>query len=478
MATSNKKALNAGAWYVFSNFLIKGINILITPIITRLITPAEFGIFNTYRAMLGIMTVIVTLNVLASVQIARYDYLDDDEYNRYISAILSLSVLGVIIGYIAYKIIRLFTGPLLDMPDYLMDFMFLNILFTEGFQIWQSKNRAEMRYKIFVFLAILVAIVSPILSVSLVSLQETNKYIGYILGTQLPLMLLGLYVFFYFFKNYRTFVHKEHWHYALSISLPLIPHALSNNLLAQADQVLINTYRGANEVGLYSLAYSYSAVLLTIWNSLNQAWAPWFYAKMTDQAYGEIKRFVKPYTVLFSTFFLAMIAIGPEALKIFGPPEYQDGVWVIAPVLLGLYFQFAYSLYVNIEIYLKRTKYISFGTMGAALLNVLLNILLIPSFGFIGAAYTTLLGYIFLFLVHFYTANYFMGKDVIGNKFIGRWSIFMVAITGGFIGLTNYIVIRYLFALVIIAIMLVRYKTSLQKIIDLVFDKLRKKRGH
>ena len=69
---SGGQALKAGSWYVFSNFLIKGVGIFTTPIITRLINPTEYGIYNTYKSTLVIMSIIGTLNILTSIAVARF----------------------------------------------------------------------------------------------------------------------------------------------------------------------------------------------------------------------------------------------------------------------------------------------------------------------------------------------------------------------------------------------------------------------
>src|SRR5699024_9155944 len=354
----------------------------------------------------------------------------------------------------------------LDIPMLLIDFMYFNILLTNTFDVLQTKHRSQLKYKQFVFFSLLVSIVAPILSIILVSLQDSNKYIGYVLGTNLPIMIIGVALYYVIFKQGKTFYNKEYWKFALNISLPLIPHSLSNNILSQSDRVLISTYRNATEVGLYSLAYSYSAILMTIWNALNQAWAPWFYGEMNNENYKLIQKIVKPYTVLFSMMFIGMLALGPEALKVFGSAEYQDGVRVIPPVLLGLYFQFSYSLYVNIEIYLKQTKYISIGTVMAAVLNIVLNILVIPTYGYIGAAYTTLIGYIFLYLVHYYMSNKILeGADVIGNKFILFWSLFMVAISFIFNFLTDYLIVRYILLVAIFSVILILFRKEIPEVI-------------
>lgn len=475
-SNSNATALKAGGWYVFSNFLVKGVGIFTTPIITRMINPVEFGVYSTYRSLLLIMTILLSLNVVTSIAIARYDHDSEEEFNDYISSVVTLSSLAITVLFILLRIFIAFFGNPFAMPVPLIDFMYFNIMLVNVYDIMQTKHRSEMKYKQFVMYSLFVSLIAPLLSIFLINLQQTDKFYGYVLGTQLPIMLIALFLTYQLYRDGRQYFNRDYWKYSLSISVPLIPHSLSNNILSQSDRIIINYFKGAAQVGLYSLAYSYSAVLMTIWNALNQAWAPWFYGQMKEKNYQDIQRFVKPYTILFSILFLGMLMLGPEALKIFGPAEYQEGVWIIPPVLLGLYFQFTYSLYVNIEIYLKKTSFISVGTMIAAAVNIVLNLLIIPSFGFIGAAYTTLIGYVFLFAIHYFMANRMMDKqDVIGNDFIIKWSIFMVlaAVIFGF--LTHYIVARMLVGMLIFGLIALIYRKQLAAMIEFITQQVKKR---
>ena len=93
--------------------------------------------------------------------------------------------------------------------------------------------------------------------------------------------------------------------------------------------------------------------------------------------------------------------VAPELLLIMGGNEYLETKYVIPPVMIGYVFQFVYSLYVNIEFYHKKQKNIAFGTIIACVINIILNYILIPRFGYIAAAYTTLIGYISLYVIHY-----------------------------------------------------------------------------
>ncbi len=100
-----------------------------------------------------------------------------------------------------------------------------------------------------------------------------------------------------------------------------------------------------------------------------------------------------------------------------GGTAYMEAIYVVPPVVIAYAFQVVYSLYVNIEFFSKKQKYIALGTTIAAIVNIVLNIVFIPIFGYLAAAYTTLAGYILLFFIHFYFVNKMKKTEWYDTKF-------------------------------------------------------------
>ena len=464
MKNTNKLALKAGGWYIISNFLLKGIAIFTTPIFTRLLSPNDFGVTNTYTSWLGIMTIIGTLDIYSCVQIARHDY-SDEEINSFLSSILTLSTVSVILLYILIKLLGSTAIDLIGLPSGLVDIMFLEVLFTNAFTIMQTKQRAYLKYKQFVIFSALIAVLSPLFSIILINLQESELYYGKIIGNAIPRLIVSIFIYIYIIKKGKSFVNLDHWKYALLISVPLIPHHLAGNILNHFDKIMINKYAGSADTGLYSLGYSYALILSVAWTSFNQAWVPWFYSKMKEENISDIKKFVKPYTILFTMIFIFMIVIGPEAIKVFGPKEYWSSRWVIPPVLLGIFFQFMYSLFVNIEFYMKKTQFIAIGTILAAVLNFGLNFFFIPRFGYISAAYTTLAGYLLLFILHYLISKKWLNEDIYNEKFLFSWTLSICAITSLIIIFYENITIRYGIAIILYVFLFSKYRKYLKDLI-------------
>ena len=461
-------ALKAGVWYLVCNFLLKGISFITTPIFTRLLTASDFGYTATYSSFSSIFTVLATLDLYSCIQISKQDFKEDN--NKFVSSVLSLSSTFVIIFYILLKVYIHYIDNFTALPEYLIDVMFLNIFFTNAFTLMQTQHRAYLKYKQVVVFTLLMTISSIILGMIFVVNMNENKFIGRIAGMVVPSVVISLYAMISIYAKGRCLYKREYWKYALMISVPLIPHHLSGNILSNFDRIMINKYCGSSDTGLYSLAYNCGAIMQMVWSSFNGAWMPWFYDTLAKDDVGSIRKAVKPYSVIFTVFVIGVITVGPEIIKILGPEEYWESKWIIPPVVLGIYCQFLYSLYVNVEFYNKKTSKIAIVTICAAAANVILNYIFIPVYGYIAAAYTTLAGYAIMFAAHYVISTRMEKRDLFDKKFIFGSLAVTIVITITATLLYRTVIIRYAVFAIIALIICIVYR-------ELIFNFIRKKIG-
>ena len=159
-----------------------------------------------------------------------------------------------------------------------------------------------------------------------------------------------------------------------------------------------------------------------------------------------IRKNSKIYISVFMGLLAGVYLIAPELIWILGGEQYYEAKYVMPPVILACSFQFIYGMYVNIEIFAKQTFTISFGTLGAAMLNLYLNQWLIPRYGYIAAAYTTTVGYFVLLLFHYGIVRVFIKEnaDLYDKKFIVIVILLMVMLSCVSLVLYKYDFFRYL----------------------------------
>ena len=168
---------------------------------------------------------------------------------------------------------------------------------------------------------------------------------------------------------------------------------------------MIKQFCGASDTAFYSLAYSCAMIPIMLGTATNVAWSPWSSEQIYKSKFETVRKASYYYILGFYLIVLAMFLLGPEVIFIMGGKKYASALYVMPPVVMGAAFQFLYNLYVALEQFAKKTVGMAFGTAAAALINIVLNFILIPRYGYIAAAYTTLFGYMCLLIIHFFLAR-------------------------------------------------------------------------
>lgn len=397
VVTDEKKVLKASVWYLISNILVRGIGFLTTPIFTRLMSQYEYGQYNAILSWSSILLVICTLDLATSVARAKYEFYE--EINEYLSSILILSNISTTVFYIVVEINADFFIKFFGMDMLYIRILFIYFLFFPSFDFLRAKQRIYGEYKGATILSLAGTAASTLASVALVCLMQ-DRLFGRAIGQFGAFIIIGGFLWNFILLRGRSFKWK-YCKYALTISVPLIVHNLSGMLLSNSDRIIIKELCGEEQVALYSLAYTVAMVTSIVLSSLNQAWNPWLFDSLYLNCSEKVRKYSSLYTYLFLAAMIGIMMIVPEIVLIMGGKNYYEARFVMAPVIAGVMFQFVYTMYVNIELYLKRTIEISVGTMIAAIINIALNYLLIPVYGYIAAAYTTLIGYAVLAVIHF-----------------------------------------------------------------------------
>ena len=448
----NNNALKAGVWYTLSNFFVKGIIFLTTPIFTRLMSVEDIGLFSNISAWVSILCIVATFEIYSSVSIARFEY--KDKLDEYISSSLILGSIITLLFYIITIIFKDFFMNLFSVNFTQLNLIYLYLLVYPSVQMLFIKNQIEYNYKSTILISMLNTILSTIFSIIFV-ITCTNKLSGRIYGYFTPLIIICLFVYLYLLKK-NSNISCKYWPYALRISFPLIFHLLAGYLLNSSDKIMITKMISPDANALYSVAYTLSLVVSILWSSMNNAWSPWAYKKMEEKKYDDLKSKSKPYTIFFIIIVYIIMLFSPELMLFFGGKKYCSAIYVIPPVMIGYVFQFVYSLYVNIEFYYKKQKYIAFGTIIACIINIVLNYIFIPKYGYISAAYTTLIGYMCLMFIHYIFVKHMKYDYYYDTCFFTKIFLFSLIYMVCILLLYKFIYVRYTIILLLFCSFLFR----------------------
>ena len=392
---SEKSYKKAGTYYFIGNIFNKGISFLTVPIFTRILSTADYGIVTTYNSWIGILSVIVGFALHMSVRMAAVDYKDKlDDFMSSIILFVTLTSFGIT-AVVASGIKLLH----FDSNIVLVIICMLQAYASATIEDYSNYLMMKYEYKARTALMILPNFISVVLSVYMIKyVLESDLYMGRIIPTAVVTIFFGLVTVCLTLKKGKFRINKEYIKYAMAISAPLILHGIALNILSQSDRIMITSLAGAAQTGIYSLIYNFSMIATVITTTLEGIWVPWFINKLKLNSRDEINVVAKDYINLMTYAMVALILIAPEVVKILANESYWEGISIIPPVVLANYVIFAYSLYVNIEHYYKKTPYITVNTIIAAASNIVLNF--IPRYGYIAAAYTTLASYLISFMLH------------------------------------------------------------------------------
>lgn len=397
--SKNKSISRVVIFNVFGSFVLQGISFFTAPIFTRLLSPADYGITAVYTAWLGIFMLFVGLQTFGSIANARITY-EKNILDAYLSAIITLSFLSFCV---VLSICVLWADQLSNILDIQRNLVILLPIhsfcaFVVNFYTtkWMQFKDVEKN----VIFSVSIAIVSVCISLVFIYFLQEEKYRGKIYGAALPQVLAACIFLGLLYKQGRCLYNKDYWRYCLQLTVPLILHGAGSLILSQSDRIMLKKFIGEESVGIYSVGYSLALIISSIWGALNTSWVPFYYEYKKDNNRELILEKAGRYMTLFSILTMGFLLLAPEVYKIMAPPAYWKGIRLIPLIAVAYYFNFLYAFPGNHEFFYQKTIYISLGTLAAACMNVVLNSLLIPLYGDIGAAAATVVAFVFLFLFH------------------------------------------------------------------------------
>ena len=447
-------AVKASVAYMVVNFLQKGISFLTAPIFTRLLTTSEFGQISIYSSWVEIMAIFAMFNLYSSVyNNGILEYKDDQKCFTF-SVLTSANVLTAAVFFIVW-FINHFVFRFLQISDLLIIFMFFCFIWEPAFEFWKTQQRFAYRYKAICVYTILIMIGSPILAVIGIYIFPAYKVEARIIGAQIINILLGIGCYVLETYRGRLKIKFQYWKYGFLYNLPMLPYAISTYILNCSDRIMLSYLINDAAAGLYSIAYTVASVVSVLWTSINATLTPTIYKRCHNNQIQTLSSLVIPIVTCFGIVCVVIMGLAPEIIRFLAPASYLEGINAVPAIVGGAFFNSVFTMYSNIFWVKKKQNYIMFAGIFAAVLNFVLNLLLIPHFGYMAAGYTTLASY---FLQD--AGIYFLSKKVIGDRVYKREAVFALAAVvlisaSVFPIIYQYVLLRYL---ILIILMIVLWK--------------------
>ena len=465
--------VKAVIWYTACNMAQKAIGVLVVPILTRLFTTSEYGVYSVFISWLEIFEIIVTLRLSAGAYIVGLVKFEDDKY-KYTASLESLTLVITTFFLGIYWIFRDFVNSVTDLDTSLSLLLFGLLYITPIINFWKAWERVANQYIPMVMATLATTFFAPFFGIVLI--LAANGSVNQVIGARVFVeFMVALIITIRFYQLFLCKPKAVYWIYALKTNVPLIPYYLSTTVLNHSDRILIQQIIGKSEAGIYSVAYSVAMIMQLFSSAFNSSLQPWLYKCLKTNKTEEIANTINLATFFVAAVNLAVIYLAPEIVRFFAPKEYYEAIWVIPPITASVLVMYIYQQYINIEFYYEEGKLTAIASIGAAVLNIFLNIVFIPVFGYFAAGYTTLISYLVFAIVHYFFMIKVCKKnnqrqDLLDIKV--QVLVFLVFVFVSIIAMLTYylMVIRYvilLFSLLIV----IRKKEIIFQNIKLIMDK-------
>lgn len=411
-----KKSISMGiAINILASALLKSVAIITAPVTTRILDNEAYGvlsIYNTWSALIGMVAGLSTQGSLTNFRVNS----GEDAYHRYCFNCLSLSVLGHVCTFAFLFLFRQALGNLAGLPAFLMPLMAVSALaqYCVSFMGTYLMIENEAFHHALLGLAVTVfSFGSSLLFVYLGGfgcVTGSGLYLAFLFGSLVTNMSVGAICAIFFWKKGKGAFHGGYMRYCLSISVPLVFHSVAGTVLGSSDRIMLQKISGLAVAGTYSFTYNFACILTSAWYAANAVWTPFYFRYLKERDFSSMKEKKKNFDFLFVILSIGFVLVYPEFFRMLADRRYWGQMKIIPVLVVAFIANHLYSYPANYEAYCEKTTYTAIGSIGAAGLNILLNLLLIPVFGEWGAAGATAASYAALYVFHLIIA-----KKVIGG---------------------------------------------------------------
>ncbi len=389
------------AVYTLAAILNKGLAFLLLPVMTRYLSPADYGIVAMFTVLVGLMRPFVGAMSHAAIN-RQYFEKTREALRSYVAGCLAILPISFALVSI---LVFLFSAQIEKLTQFPATWLWVVVATSTGLfftnvqlTLWQ------VRMKPLPYATMEVGSLLATLGLSLalvVGMGLTWK--GRILGQLVPSVGSGMLCLFLLWRQgcITARIHAADLRHALAFSLPLIPHILGMWAIGMTDRLLIVNMVGLDAAGIYAVGASVATLMYFIIDSFIKAWIPWCFSQLkqgSSETKQRIVRLIYIFDACMIALFLAFSLLVPRVLALIVGKAFSGSGQYISWLALGYAMNGMYKMRCAFLFYSQKTRWLPLVTCGTALANVGFSIILIRRFGAIGAAQGTAAAYAMSFL--------------------------------------------------------------------------------
>jgi len=423
-----KKLLSDTALYGISSIIGRMLNYFLVPLYTTVFATGEYGIVTELYAYTAFFNIIFTYGM----ETAYFRYASKKEENalNIYRIILSSIISSTLFFALLLWIFSGYFAEILEYPVEYLQWLILIVSIDAILAIPYAKLRQEGKAKLFAFTKIANISITIFLNVFFLVicadifegkyLQGFQTYLPYFYDKNLGVgyvflsnLIANAFVFLLLYRSFLAFKFVWNWKKLKPIFLyayPLLFMGLAAMANTMLDKIFLKYYlpegfypekTSLEVLGMYGAVQKLAVFMTLVVQAFRYAAEPFFFSKAEDRQAPELFAKVMHYFVIAGVMILLLVSLNTDILEIIflRREEYREGVFIIPILLLANLFL---GIYFNLSVWYKITDHTYFGTWitaGGAIITVLGNMILIPIFGYLGAALANLLTYFSMSIV-------------------------------------------------------------------------------
>lgn len=412
--------------YIIGSFINKGFRFFLLPIYVAFYSKDDIGLLTIYEALIAGTTMFFNLGLPAGI-VRFYESFEEESKIPYVNSLINFkhALFPLIIGLclvISWLDEWLYVESYILIGAILGGYLQSNLVIPEYFFIASKKALKQRSFTFFKFALLFVVSVVAIL-VFKVSVQELIwvNTVTYLILNFLP----------YLYVQFKGGIEYGIVSETLKYSWFTLPYTIALWGLSFADRLILPYYIPLSELSNYNVAYQISLILTLFAFGFRDAWRSRFFS-IAEQNGGASSHsaVISYYFIGMSLFTTGIMVFRSEIVNLMADNTFELAVELLPVVLIGV-FLYSLTIYViNPLFYKKNNTVLTTVSILSFILNILLNVALIPKYGAWGAAYATVACYgLQLILFIFYTREYLKFKIIRKNL-----SIMIIAILIPFLG--------------------------------------------
>jgi O-antigen/teichoic acid export membrane protein len=389
------------AVYGLGGLVSRILAVLLLPLYTHYLGPRGFGKIETVVALTTVLVIVLRLGISSAFFRFYFDTKDEAQRTLVVRTsfwfTMTMATAGLVVGC-------LLASPLahaLELGDdpWLVRAAFVGLWAQMNYEQLTSLFRVEERSVSFVTASVanvLITVGATVLLVVGLDKGPTGAVVGNFVGT------LAVYLVLLAYRRYQLGLElsRDLLRQMNRFGMPLVPSALALWAINFIDRIFIAQYKGQAEVGVYSVAVRISSAIVFLMIAFRLAWPAFAYSIDDDREARRTYSYVLTYLLFVCTWVsVALGVLAPWLVEwLARGPGFDRAADAVA---LLAFASTAYAGYTVVAIGIGRARQTQLNWVvsgAAALLNIGLNVALIPPYGMVGAAISTAAAYLALFL--------------------------------------------------------------------------------